>query len=235
MSKPPKPSKSVLISAGPMRSPLDSVRFLQNRSSGKMGLALAKAAVSSGTRVGALLGPVDSDVESEFESICEVFRYETPQEYGALLEKYFPLANIFISAAAVLDFQIVQGTGATTKKLDRRDIFAGGVTQSELLLPVQAVPDFVQMYAERKQSNQTVIAFSLETGNLDEAMERARQKMLKKKADAIFLNLVTPQSGPDADNNRLWFLTPDGQTTALPEGPKTTLGGPAWELVQKLR
>ncbi len=230
-----KPSKSVLITAGPMRSPLDSVRFLQNRSSGKMGLALAKAAVSSGTRVGAILGPVDSDVESEFESICEVFRYETPQEYSALLEKYFPLANIFISAAAVLDFQIVQAALPTAKKLDRTDIFAGGVTQSELLLPVQAVPDFVQMYAERKQPNQTVIAFSLETGNLEAAMERARQKMLKKKADAIFLNLVGPQSGPDSDSNRLWFLTPAGKTTELPEGPKTTLGGPAWELVQKLR
>jgi phosphopantothenoylcysteine decarboxylase/phosphopantothenate--cysteine ligase len=218
-----------------MRSPLDSVRFLQNRSSGKMGLALAKAAVGSGTRVGALLGPVDSDVESEFESICEVFRYETPQEYGALLEKYFPLANIFISAAAVLDFQILQESAATAKKMDRKDIFAGGVTQSELLLPVQAVPDFVQMYAERKQPNQKVVAFSLEVGSLDVAMGRARQKMLKKKADAIFLNLVSPQSGPDTDDNRLWFLTPDGQTIALPEGPKTTLGGPAWELVQKLR
>jgi phosphopantothenoylcysteine decarboxylase / phosphopantothenate---cysteine ligase len=235
MPKTLKPSKSVLISAGPMRSPLDSVRFLQNRSSGKMGLALAKAAVSSGTRVGAILGPVDSDVESEFESICEVFRYETPQEYSALLEKYFPLANIFISAAAVLDFQIVQGTELNAKKMDRKDIFATGATQSEILLRVQAVPDFVQLYAERKQPNQTVVAFSLETGSLDAAMDRARQKMLKKKADAIFLNLVSPQSGPDSDTNRLWFLTPAGETIALPEGPKTTLGGQAWELVKKIR
>lgn len=234
MSKPVKPSKSVLITAGPMRSPLDSVRFLQNRSSGKMGLALAKAAVGSGTRVGAILGPVDCNVESEFESICEVFRYETPQEYSALLEKYFPLANIFISAAAVLDFQIVQGA-SPAKKMDRKDIFAGGVTQSELLLPVQAVPDFVQLYAEKKQPNQTVVAFSLETGNLEAAIERARQKMLNKKADAIFLNLVSPQSGPDSDNNRLWFLTPSGETIALPEGPKATLGGLAWELVRKIR
>jgi phosphopantothenoylcysteine decarboxylase/phosphopantothenate--cysteine ligase len=208
--------KRVLISAGPMRTTIDSVRFVQNRSSGRMGLAVARAARAAGATVTVLLGPVETAVAGEFQEFAPV-RYEGPEEYSRALDELFAKADVFFSLAAVLDFELETHSG----KIEREALSR----MSELKLGLRQVPDFVARMAGRKRADQKVFAFAAESGTDAEIIERARAKMKKKGVDGIAANPVRQGLGPEADMNLFWVLKPCGGSREKPQDVRTL--GPA--------
>jgi len=209
----------VLISAGPMRTAIDSVRFVQNRSSGLMGLELARSARARGDQVSVLLGPVDPSIAKMYEEFT-LERYVGPSEYGIKLEKMFAACDAFFSAAAVLDFDLKAHPG----KLSRETL----AQQGELRIPLQEVPDFVaRMVTLRRTSNpQRVIAFAAESGTKEEILLRAEKKMLKKGVDALIANPVWPGLGPEAAHNEIWIMKPGQAPLHLGPALKAELAGP---------
>jgi phosphopantothenoylcysteine decarboxylase/phosphopantothenate--cysteine ligase len=208
--------KRVLISAGPMHTSIDPVRRIQNRSSGKMGLALAKACKDYGaSEVTLLLGPVSNEIVEAFGAFS-VHRYESPKDYGEGLDALFPQCDIFFSAAAVLDFEVIPGA----KKIERSQLEA----KASLEIAIRPVPDFAARMGAQKSPTQKVIAFAAETGTENEIITRATEKMIKKSSDAIIANPVSTHFGPDSDQNLVWVLRKNQPALKLGPKPKSELG-----------
>lgn len=204
--------KNWLFSIGPMRTALDPVRYIQNRSSGRMGFALAQAAAERGAIPTILLGPVDTHFAARFDH-WDVVRYESPAEYGTALQRLFPQCEVFFSLAAVLDFEVI----ALPQKIPRESL------GESLTLPLRKVPDFAAWAGAHKKAGQTVIAFAAESGNASQIQARAESKRLKKNADAIVANPVSEGLGPDSDKNEIWLLRPGQQTVHWGPEEKSTL------------
>ncbi|MBS1982771.1 MAG: bifunctional phosphopantothenoylcysteine decarboxylase/phosphopantothenate--cysteine ligase CoaBC [Bdellovibrionales bacterium] len=206
--------KRVLISAGPMRSPMDPVRYVQNRSSGLMGLELARACREMGAEVTVLLGPVTPEMARDFATF-KVTNYVGPADYRTALDALFPHCDLFFSAAAVLDFELV----APEKKMERGELSTAG----EIRIPLKPVPDMVAAMSAQRAPHQRVIAFAAETGTENDIVERATQKMIHKHVDALIANPVWPGLGPDAANNQVWVLRPDHRPVKFGPGPKANI------------
>jgi phosphopantothenoylcysteine decarboxylase/phosphopantothenate--cysteine ligase len=209
--------KRLLISAGPMRTSIDPVRYVQNRSSGKMGLEVARAALASGAHVSVLLGPVDASIAAEYAGF-EVTRYQGPDDYTTALDELFPLCDAFLSLAAVLDFEL----SASDSKIEREALSR----QTELRAPLSSVPDLVARMASRKRADQRVFAFAAESGTDAQIVERATSKMKKKGVDALAANPVRPGLGPEADSNEFWVLKPGSKPLHLGPARKSELARP---------
>lgn len=196
----------VLLSAGPMRTYLDPVRYLQNSSSGLLGLELARALgdFKNFKKTVVLLGPVDSHIRSEFKKVTEVHDYQTSSEYRAGLLKLFPTCDLFISCAAVLDFEIEK----QPKKISRADL----ESSSELKFSKRNVPDFVAWLSnEVKNAEQKIFAFSLDTSDETAALERARKKQRAKNCEWIFVNYASDNEGPEKSLSSGVLLGPGGE------------------------
>ncbi len=211
-------NRTVLISAGPMRAAIDDVRFLQNRSSGLMGVELALAAHEFGAKVHLLLGPVEDSLRSRIPAAVAVTSYETVTDYERALEKLFSQNEIFISTAAVLDFQTEKHQG----KWSRKDI----EKMASLSLPVKPVSDFVAELSKAKKKEQKIVAFSLESGSLSEQKERALQKMKNKQSNFMVLN--SAQTAPESDQNELFLIGPAGEWQHFPRSSKAQLARKLW-------
>jgi len=171
--------RRILITAGPTHEPIDPVRYLGNRSSGQVGIALAEAAHAAGCDVRLLLGPTPLGATPEIHTE----RFVTTADLQTLLDEHFAWCDVLIMAAAVADYRPAK-TSAT--KLPRD---AAGLT-----IDLEATPDLVAGCAARKRDDQHVIAFALEQ---PEALERrAREKLTRKGVGAIVANpLQTMDSG----------------------------------------
>lgn len=183
----------VLITAGPTHEPIDPVRFIGNRSSGKMGIALARAAQRMGARVILVLGPVDLSVPAGIE----VVSVETAAQMRDAAVNAFQDATIAICAAAVADYTPAAPADHKLKK---------GI---EPLDEIRLVPtaDILKELSAQK-GERTVIGFAAETGD---PVEYARQKLMKKGCDAIVANDVTrSDSGFGTNTNKSWWVTGDG-------------------------
>ena len=191
----PLSGRNVLISAGPMRTRVDAVRSLQNSSSGRTGVELARAARALGANVELLLGPVDSAVRDE-ASAFRVRTYESYEDYLAALEAMFPACDIFLSAAAVLDFVAVPASGKIPRdSMDQR-----------LSFEIRPTEDLVAKMARLKKPEQRVVAFALESGTDEEILARALEKFERKGVDAVVANPARAGRGPDAIENEYWVL-----------------------------
>jgi phosphopantothenoylcysteine decarboxylase/phosphopantothenate--cysteine ligase len=185
--------ETVLVTAGGTREPIDPVRFLGNRSSGRMGYALAAAAEQRGARVilvsaATALAPPPG---------CEVLPVETAEDMHAAVLFRLPEATMVIKAAAVADFRVRH---ISAYKLHR---------DAPPILELEATEDIARSVAERKGPGTLLIAFAAEMG-LD--VQRARAKLVRKGADAIVLNDVSrPGMGFDSDRNAAVFLTSDSE------------------------
>lgn len=196
-----------------MRTHIDPIRYIQNSSSGKLGAEIAHAlreALPNATQT-TILGPVDSMVSSAFESVSIVHPYVTPHDYEALLMREFPKCDLFISCAAVLDFEIE----TAAEKISRHEL----EQNAELRLPKKNVRDFVALMGnEFKQSHQKILAFSLDTGSEAKAVQRAKVKISSKKADWIFVNFASDRQGPDKSLSEGVILNANGDIEAkIPE------------------
>lgn len=183
--------ETVLITAGGTREPIDPVRFLGNRSSGRMGYALAAVAQRRGARV--VLISATNALASPHG--CEVIHVDTAEQMHAAVLSHLPEASIVIKAAAVADFR---PRHIAPVKLHRED---------SLTLHLEPTEDIVQSVVQHRRPGTLVIAFAAEMG-LDIA--RARGKLRNKGADAIVLNDIGQQGiGFDSDRNAAVFLTAD--------------------------
>ncbi len=199
--------ETVLITAGPTREKIDPVRYLTNRSSGRMGYALAEAALRRGARVLLVSGPTALNPPGA----AEVTRVESAEEMYQAVLKLLPGATIVIKTAAVSDYR---PKSPASQKIKR----SGPVT-----LELEPTTDILAEIARRKQS-QLIIGFAAETQN---ALENARKKLASKSLDAIVVNDVSREGvGFDSDRNAVTIIT-QHEVVEVPETTK-------WEVAQRV-
>jgi len=208
--------ETVLVTAGGTREALDPVRFLGNRSSGKMGYALAEAAQSRGARVILVSGPTALHPPAR----CELVKITTADEMRSAVLDRMNDATMVIKAAAVADYR---PRVVAEHKLKR---------SGPLTLELAPTEDILAEVVRRRRTGQLIVGFAAETQN---EMENGRAKLLKKGADAIVVNNVAGDGvGIDADTNAATFLT---KTTAndLPAMPKRELADRIFDEILTLR
>jgi phosphopantothenoylcysteine decarboxylase/phosphopantothenate--cysteine ligase len=188
----------ILITAGPTREPIDPVRFIGNRSSGKMGIALAQAALDAKHSVTLILGPVAITTPPAARRID----VETAQQMFAAVRREFPDHDLLMMTAAVADYR---PRIASENKISR---------ESALMLELEPTEDIIAMAGQIKRAGQRTIGFSLETAPL---LERARRKLQQKHLDLIVYN---PAKTIDSDHIEPTLLYPDGREEKLPSRPK---------------
>jgi phosphopantothenoylcysteine decarboxylase/phosphopantothenate--cysteine ligase len=208
--------ETVLVTAGGTREALDPVRFLGNRSSGKMGYALAEAAHARGAKVVLVSGPTALYAPSNIE----VVRVTAAEEMRNTVLERMGQATIVIKAAAVADYRPVN---VSEQKLKRT---------GPLTLELAPTEDILAEVVRRRHPGQLIIGFAAETEN---RMENGRAKLLRKGADAIVVNDVTGKNvGIDADDNAATFLTPS-TAIELPQMPKRKLADRILDEILSLR
>lgn len=181
--------KRVLISAGGTREYLDPVRFIGNPSTGKMGLALAQAALHRGAKVTLVHGPAHWDVPLGVEAIPVV----SAEQMQHVMVECSPKADIIVMSAAVAD---VKPRDYSIEKLPKRSL--------PQALPLEPVPDIVAQLAKLKQPHQILIGFAAQTGDI---VKPALEKLHNKKLDVIVANPIDqPDSGFGSDRNQAIFL-----------------------------
>ncbi|MEK6800054.1 MAG: phosphopantothenoylcysteine decarboxylase [Planctomycetota bacterium] len=187
---------SMLVTAGPTHEAIDAVRFLANRSSGQMGMAIAQAAQDAGWEVTLLLGPGPSPPKG-----IRTLDFVSAADLESLLGEHFPECDVLVMAAAVADYRPRQSHPG---KLPRGE--------NSLVLELEPTPDLVAHCASRRRPGQRIIAFALEEQAALE--QRAAEKLHGKGVDAIVAN---PLETIGADRIRATILTSDGRRFE-PEG-----------------
>jgi phosphopantothenoylcysteine decarboxylase / phosphopantothenate---cysteine ligase len=206
----------VLVTAGGTREALDPVRFLGNRSSGKMGYALAEAAQSRGARVILITGPTSLYPPSQ----CEVVKVTSAEEMRQAVLDRMKEATLVIKAAAVADYRPLH---VSSQKLKRT---------GPLTLELAPTEDILAEVVRRRGPGQLIVGFAAETEN---RMENGRTKLLRKGADAIVVNDVSGnQVGIDSDFNAATFLTAS-TAIELPAMPKRKLADRVLDEIVALR
>ncbi|MCG8330560.1 MAG: bifunctional phosphopantothenoylcysteine decarboxylase/phosphopantothenate--cysteine ligase CoaBC [Chitinophagales bacterium] len=194
----PAPSltgKKILITAGPTYEPIDPVRFIGNRSSGKMGIALAEVAARRGADVTLILGP--SSLSTDVSSI-QVVKVQTAIEMYEAALHYFPATDIGILAAAVSDYRPKDPAQQKMKK-----------KTDHLQLELVKNPDIAASLGQQKKKHQMMIGFALETNN---ALENAKGKLKKKNLDIIVLNSLEDKgAGFNHDTNKISIISKDNK------------------------
>ena len=199
--------ETVLITAGPTREKIDPVRYITNRSSGRMGYALAEAALRRGARVLLVTGPTAIMAPNA----VEVTRVETADQMRNAVLQLLSQATIVIKTAAVSDYRPKAVAGQKLKRT------------GPMSLELEPTSDILAELAAKK-TTQLVIGFAAETENV---LENARKKLGKKSLDAIVVNDVSREGvGFDSDRNAVTFLTQD----EVVEVPETT----KWEVAQRV-
>jgi len=199
--------ETVLITAGPTREKIDPVRYLSNRSSGRMGYALAEAALRRGARVLLVSGPTSIVPPGG----AELTRVESAEQMRNAVAKFFPEATILIKTAAVSDYR---PRVAAEQKIKRQDSISLELTPTTDILAEVA----------RQKTSQLVVGFAAETEN---ALDNARQKLASKSLDMMVVNDVSREGvGFDSDRNAVTIIT----RNELIEVPETT----KWEVAQRV-
>jgi phosphopantothenoylcysteine decarboxylase/phosphopantothenate--cysteine ligase len=207
---------TVLITAGPTREPLDPVRYLGNRSSGKMGYAIAEAALRRGAKV--IL--VSGQTALKPPAGAEIIPAETAEQMRAAVLQRLAEATIVVKAAAVADYRV--------KEVARQKIKRSAAPRT---LELEPTPDILAEVV-RRRGNQLIIGFAAET---EDAERNARQKLERKGVDAIVVNDVSrPDIGFDVDRNAVSVITA-GETIKLPEGSKAEIAHHLLDVIVRLK
>ena len=217
--------RQVVVTAGPTFEAVDDVRFIGNRSSGKMGFALAGAAATLGAEVTLIAGPVALPTPAGVARRVEV---ESALQMQAALEPAAAAADAVVMAAAVADFR-----PATRQpgKLSRRN---GDGATGPMTLSLVANPDLLAgLGGQRRGTRPFLVGFAAETGLAgDQLVARARAKLHEKKCDLVIANDVgTPGLGFGSDNNAVVLVHADGATESLGPKPKTALAEEIWAAI----
>ncbi|MFN9991829.1 MAG: phosphopantothenoylcysteine decarboxylase [Phycisphaerales bacterium] len=197
----------MIISAGPTHEPIDAVRFIGNRSSGRMGIELTRAALDAGWRVMLMLGPVcesatlKSIIESHHSSL-EVRRFRTCEDLRALLDEHAHRADCVIMAAAVADYRPVANTAMSGGKFRR--------AEGPIALQLESTPDLIAGIGAHKARGQLLVGFALEPAH---DLERsAREKLDRKNLDIVIAN---PLETMDSDSVNAMILRREAPTKTV--------------------
>ncbi|WP_066379009.1 bifunctional phosphopantothenoylcysteine decarboxylase/phosphopantothenate--cysteine ligase CoaBC [Anabaena sp. CA = ATCC 33047] len=206
--------KRVLISAGGTREYFDPVRFIGNPSTGKMGLALAQAALHRGANVTLVHGAASWNAPLGVQAIPVM----TAAEMQQVMLEYLPSADVIIMSAAVAD---VKPRDYSAEKLPKRSL-----PQS---LPLEPVPDIVAQLAQHKQPHQVLIGFAAQTGDI---VTPAMAKLQTKQLDAIVANPIDqPHSGFGSDNNQAILIDSQGRKLEIPPCSKLQMAHQLFDFV----
>lgn len=190
--------KKILITAGPTYEPIDPVRYIGNRSTGKMGLALTQTFLQEGCEVVLILGPVS--IETAYHKDFKIVNIETAAQMFEECEKYFGWYDIAIFAAAVADY--------TPEKIAEKKIKKVGNTLEITLVKTK---DILFEAGKVKKSNQFLVGFALET---DDEIVNAKEKIVKKNLDMVVLNsLKDAGAGFKVDTNKITILEKNNKLT----------------------
>lgn len=206
----------VLVTAGPTREMLDPMRCITNRSSGKMGYALAEQARNFGAdSVCLITGPTQLEPPAGVECI----RVESAEEMRAAVLERSSQFDLVLMAAAVADWRPKKASAHKLKKSARR----------ELTLVLEKTPDILSELGKRKRKDQILVGFAAETEQL---LEHAREKLKEKNLDLVVANEITaPGAGPEVETNIVTVLYRDGRSETLPCLPKREV---AREILRRL-
>ena len=199
--------KRVVVTAGPTVEPIDAVRFISNPSTGKMGFAIAEAAVERGAEVTLVTGPVSlTDVPG-----AKMVRVGTACEMKAAVDEAFPSADIAIFSAAVSDFR--------SRTVSDRKLKKGADDEALAHIELVENPDILASCGAAKREGQVVVGFAAETNDV---IGNARSKLSRKKADFIVANDVSRGRGFGTDSDEVTFVSASGEEH-LPEMGKREL------------
>lgn len=208
-----KPVLHFLITAGPTREPLDPVRYLTNRSSGKMGYALANAAVKAGHKVTLISGPTSLAPPKK----VHFFSVTTADEMKKEVLKFFKKADVIIKSAAVADYKPAKIENKKIKK-----------NKGVIYLKLNKNIDILKLLGSRKKSSQTLVGFAAET---DHCVENALAKLQRKKCDLLVLNDVSQKGiGFDSENNQVTLFSKTAPPVSFKKMTKQKL---AIQLIKK--
>lgn len=188
----------LLITAGPTHEPIDRVRYLANRSSGRLGVALADEGAARGWSVTLLLGPTHHEPTSQ---AIATHRFSTTAELGALLDEHAPRCDALVMAAAVADYRPTPPPDADPK-IKR--------SAAELVLRLEPTPDLLARAASRKRPDQLFIGFALEPR--ERMIESATSKLRRKGLDLIVVNPLETMDAPDIEATIITRPTSDQAT-----------------------
>jgi phosphopantothenoylcysteine decarboxylase/phosphopantothenate--cysteine ligase len=207
----------VVVSAGGTREPIDAVRVIANRSSGKQGYAIAEEAAARGAAV-TLVSTVDRPVPVGVELVS----VETAAQMQEALERIAPSCDVVVMAAAVADFRPV---AASPRKLKKHD----GVPQ----IVLEPTPDILAGLGARKPVGQTLVGFAAETDQLE---ANARDKLERKQLDLVVANDVgAPATGFQHDTNAVTLFAVGEPATALPMADKRTIAAGVLDRIMAIR
>lgn len=207
--------RRVLVTAGPTIEDVDPVRYISNRSSGKMGYALAREAVRRGASVSLVSGPVSLPVPTAVDLV----RVRSAAEMARAVFDLFPNTDIVVQAAAVADYRPVERLDRKHKKSNVR-----------WTLELEANVDILWELGQRKD-RQFLVGFAAETERL---VEHAREKLQSKSLDLIIANDVSrTDSGIEADENQVTLMDREGKTTELPLLAKEEVARLIWDHIER--
>jgi phosphopantothenoylcysteine decarboxylase/phosphopantothenate--cysteine ligase len=209
----------VLITAGGTREPIDSVRFIGNGSSGRMGLALAEAARARGAEVTVIA----ANIALPHPAGVSWREVGTAEQLREACEREFPRCDVLLMAAAVADFRPAEQTNGKLKKAGRE----------RLRLDLEATPDVLKTLAAARRPGQTLVGFAAEHGS--DAIEYGRGKLQEKGLDAVVVNDISrPDIGIGADSNEVAILTAAGEQH-VPRAAKAEVAAAILDAVERLR
>ena len=207
MANKPLKGKKVLITAGPTYEAIDPVRFIGNRSSGKMGIALAEEASSLGAEVTLVLGPTHL---VPGEKSINLIRVESAKEMYDEAVRVFNVIDIAIMAAAVADYRPKSVADQKIKK-----------SESSMIIELEKTEDTLQSLGNTKESGQFLVGFALETNN---ELANAQDKLKRKNADLIVLNSLNDKgAGFGVDTNRVSLIFRNGNIIKFELASKQTV------------
>jgi phosphopantothenoylcysteine decarboxylase/phosphopantothenate--cysteine ligase len=207
--------RHLVVSAGGTREPLDPVRFLGNRSSGRQGYAIARAALARGAEVTL----ISANAALPDPAGAKLVRVGTAEEMRHAVVEAAASADAIVMAAAVADFRPSQRSASKVKKTDRDPEPIGLVRNPDILAEISA---------DRRREGQVIVGFAAET---DDVLTNGRKKLAAKGCDLMVVNEVGEHRTFDAEHNSATILGSDGGSTVVPEGSKEDLGHAILDLV----
>jgi phosphopantothenoylcysteine decarboxylase/phosphopantothenate--cysteine ligase len=198
--------RKILVTVGGTREYIDPVRYITNKSSGKMGIAIAKEAIYRGAAVHIISTVEIKDLDAE------IINVETAVQMKSALEKLFPEMDILIMAAAVADFSVAEYRENKIKKHDNLIVTGIDLVKN---------PDLISQMSKIKKDHQLVIGFAAETENV---FDNAQEKLRKKNLDLVVANDVSRSDiGMGSDDNEVSFIFPDSRCEQLSKTSKTNV------------
>ena len=208
--------ETILITAGPTQEPIDPVRYISNRSSGRMGYALAEAAAARGANVTLISGPVHLAAPRDVDRIP----VRTAEEMRTQVFENLASASIIVKCAAVSDFRVSRIAEQKIKK-----------TSARLSLELDPTPDILSEIGRRK-GDRLLIGFAAETENLE---KEARRKLEMKNCDMVVANLVGgAESGFESERNEVLLVLRTGESVAVPSASKRDIAERILDQILKL-